>query len=113
MAFYKVLLVCAAGMSSSLLEAKTIQAAKRRGHELDIHAVSVGEIAIFDFGAKTLDLILIAPQVRYKKKSLTQLAAPYGIRVEDIDPVTFGMVDGEKLFQKIIDSVPKEEISSD
>jgi cellobiose PTS system EIIB component len=110
MAYYKVLLVCAAGMSSSLLEAKTIQAAKRHGHELDIHAVSVGEIAIFDFGTKQLDIILIAPQVRYKKKSLIQLTAPYGIRIEDIDPVTFGMVDGEKLFQKIMDSVPKEGI---
>jgi cellobiose PTS system EIIB component len=108
MAHYKVLLVCATGMSSSLLEAKTIQAAKRHGHELDIQAVSVGEIAIFDFGTKQLDIILIAPQVRYKKKSLIPLAAPYGIRIEDIDPVTFGMVDGEKLFQKIIDSVPKE-----
>lgn len=110
MAYYKVLLVCAAGMSSSLLEAKTIQAAKRHGHELDIHAVSVSEIAIYDFGSKQLDIILIAPQVRYKKKSLTQLAAPHGIRVEDIDPITFGMVDGEKLFQKIMDSVPKEGI---
>jgi cellobiose-specific phosphotransferase system component IIB len=38
------------------------------------------------------------------------LTAPYGIRIEDIDPVTFGMVDGEKLFQKIMDSVPKEGI---
>jgi PTS system cellobiose-specific IIB component len=108
MADYNVLLVCAAGMSSSLLECKTREAAAAAGHTLTIHAVSVGEIALYDFANKLVELILIAPQVRYKKKSLSERAAPHGIVVQDIEPTTFGMVDGEKLFKQIEQAVPKE-----
>ncbi len=109
MASYNVMLVCAAGMSSSLLENKTREAAQAAGHTLVIHAVSVGEIALFNYAASPVELILIAPQVRYKKRSVSELAAPYGIAVQDIDPTTFGMVDGEKLFKQIQQAVPKEE----
>lgn len=109
MADYNVLLVCAAGMSSSLLESKTKEAAVKAGHSLTIHAVSVAEIALYDFAAKPVDIVLIAPQVRYKKRSVTEMATPHGVVVQDIDPTTFGMVDGEKLFAQIVQAVPKEE----
>ncbi len=108
MASYTVLLVCAAGMSSSLLESKTLEAARERGHELSIQALSVGQIQGYNFASKPIDMILVAPQVRYKKKSLTQLAAPHGVIVQDIEPTTFGMVDGEKLFDQIVQAVCKE-----
>ena len=108
MANYNVLMVCAAGMSSSLLVNKTSQAAESTGHTLTIRAVSVAEIAIYDFAAKPVDLVLIAPQVRYKKKSVSDMAALYGIVVQDIEPTTFGMMDGEKLFDQIKQAVQKE-----
>ena len=108
MANYNVLLVCAAGMSSSLLESKTKEAAEKAGHSMKIHAVSVSEIVLYDFASKPVDIILIAPQVRYKKKSVTQMAAPHGIVIQDIEPTTFGMVDGEKLFEQIKQAIPKE-----
>ena len=107
MAKYKVLLVCAAGMSSSLLEAATIEAARKRGHELDIHAISAPEVGIYDFAANPVDMVLIAPQVRYKHKSVQQMARPLGIVVDVIDSVTFGMVDGDKLFDQILQGVSK------
>jgi PTS system cellobiose-specific IIB component len=109
MASYNVLLVCAAGMSSSLLENKAREAAEAAGHSLTIHAVSVGEIALFNYANTPVELILIAPQVRYKKKSVSEMAAPHGIVVQDIAPVTFGMVDGKKLFDQIKQAIPKEE----
>lgn len=109
MASYKVILVCAAGMSSSLLESKAREAAQALGHELNIHAHSASEIAVYDFAARPVDMILIAPQVRYKKKSLTELAGPHGIVVQDIEPTVFGMVDGEALFAQIMRAVNKEQ----
>ena len=108
MANYNVLMVCAAGMSSSLLVNKTMQAAESAGHTLTIRAVSVAEIAIYEFVTKPVDLVLIAPQVRYKKKSVSEMAAPYGIVVQDIEPTTFGMMDGEKLFEQIKQAILKE-----
>lgn len=107
MASYKVLLVCAAGMSSSLLEAAAIEAAKKQGHELDIHAISAPEVGRYNFAANPVDMVLIAPQVRYKHKSVQQMAQPLGIVVDVIDSVTFGMVDGDGLFDQIAQGVPK------
>jgi PTS system cellobiose-specific IIB component len=109
MASYNVLLVCAAGMSSSLLESKTRAAAQARGDDLSIRALSAGEIAVYDFAAHPVDMVLIAPQVRYKKKSVAQMAEPHGIVVQDIEPTVFGMVDGDKLFEQIVQAVVREE----
>lgn len=109
MAHYNVLLVCAAGMSSSLLEVKTVEAAAAHGHQMTIKALSVADMGRYDFATNPVDIVLVAPQVRYKKKSISEMAAPYGIVVQDIDAVTFGMVDGEKLFEQIRQAVPKEE----
>jgi cellobiose PTS system EIIB component len=97
----KVLLVCALGMSSSLLEGKTIEAAAAQGVTMEIEAITTPDVARWDFGVHRVDIVLVAPQVRYKRKSIAQAAAPYGIVVQDIDPVVFGMVDGEALFQQI------------
>lgn len=108
MARYKVLLVCAVGMSSGLLETATIEAARKRGHELDIHATSAALIIYsVDFAAYPVDMVLIAPQVRYKRKSIKKMAEPLGIVVDVIDSITYGMVDGDKLFDQIVQGVPK------
>lgn len=102
---YRVLMFCAAGMSSSLLATKTMEAAKDKGVELQMTLLSAAEVNIYNFDKNPVDLVLIAPQVRFKKRSITKTCAPYGIPVEDIDTVTFGMVDGKKLFEQIARAV--------
>jgi PTS system cellobiose-specific IIB component len=105
----KVLMVCAMGMSSSLLEAKTREAAKAAGVPFELQAITTPEIARWDFQMNYVDIVLVAPQVRYKRKSIAAAAAPYNIIVQDIDPVMFGMVDGEKLFKQIITAIEARE----
>jgi PTS system cellobiose-specific IIB component len=99
----KVLIVCAIGMSSSLLEEKTHQAAEAAGVALEMMSTTTPDAARWDFEKDYVDIVLIAPQVRYKRKSLQKAAGPYGTVVDGIEPVTYGMVDGEKLFQQIMD----------
>ena len=101
----KVLMVCALGMSSSLLENKTKAVAAARGIPFELKAVSVQEIARWDPSIHWYDIVLIAPQVFYKRKSIQETAKRYGILVESIEPVVFGMVDGEKLLQQILDAI--------
>jgi PTS system cellobiose-specific IIB component len=101
----KVLIVCAMGMSSSLLESKTIEAGKAAGVEVLMHAITTPDVGMWDWQANWVDVVLVAPQVRYKKKSIAQAANPLGIIVQDIDPVTFGMVDGDKLFLQVREAV--------
>jgi PTS system cellobiose-specific IIB component len=101
----KVLIVCAMGMSSSLLENKTIEAGKNAGVEVQMHAITTPDVGRWDWQSNWVDVVLVAPQVRYKRKSIAQAANPLGIIVQDIEPITFGMVDGEKLFQQISEAV--------
>jgi cellobiose PTS system EIIB component len=101
----KVLMFCAMGMSSSLLEKKTIEYAAAAGVPLELRAITQAEMAQWDFGARRVDMVVVAPQVRFQRKRVAQAAAPYNIIVQDIDPVVFGMADGEKLFQQIVAAV--------
>ncbi len=101
----KVLMVCALGMSSSLLEARTKEAAAKAGVPFEMKAVAVQEIGRWDPTLQWYDIVLVAPQVFYKRRAIEETAKPHGILVENIDSVTFGMVDGEKLFQQIMRAI--------
>ncbi|MDY3359708.1 MAG: PTS sugar transporter subunit IIB, partial [Clostridium celatum] len=56
-----ILLVCAAGMSTSLLVNKMKEAAKVKGIEVDIKALPVSECASV---VDKIDIVLLGPQVR-------------------------------------------------
>ena len=101
----KALMVCAMGMSSSLLENKTKEAAAKAGIPFELKATTVGDIVRWDPTMHWYDIILIAPQVFYKRKAIEQTAFPHGILVQPINPTVFGMVDGEALFQQILDAI--------
>ncbi len=101
----KVLMVCAMGMSSSLLEAKTKEAAAKAGVPFELTAVSVQEITRWDPKATWYDVILVAPQVFYKRAAIKAVAEQHGIIVEPIEPTIFGMVDGDAVFKQVMDAV--------
>ena len=101
----KVLLVCAAGMSSSLLEEKIRQAAAAAGCEMQLKAIDSMRMTMWDFEKDPMDVILVAPQVRFKKRSIAEKAEPLGIVVQDIDTIAYGMVDGEKIFTQVLEAI--------
>ena len=66
----RIMLVCAAGMSTSLLVTKMEVAAKEAGEEVEIFALPLTEgEKIID----TVDCVLLGPQVRYAKKEVEKL----------------------------------------
>ncbi|MDK2981215.1 MAG: cellobiose system component [Chloroflexota bacterium] len=101
----KVVLVCAAGMSSSLLEEKIRQAAQAAGREMELKAVDSTRMGLWDYEMETMDIILVAPQVRFTKRNIIKKAEPYGIIVQDIDTIAYGMVDGEKIFEQVLEAL--------
>jgi len=101
----RVVLVCAAGMSSSLIEEKIRQAAAAAGREMELKAVDATRMAFWDYDRERMDIILVAPQVRFKKKSIVEKAEPLGILVQDIDTIAYGMVDGEKIFAQVMEAL--------
>lgn len=101
----KVLLICAAGMSSSLLEASIKKAAGKAGVDLEVSAYFANIGTYWDFEENPFDVILIAPQVRFMRKGIAKKVEPLGIIVQVIDPQAYGMVDGGKIFQQIYDAL--------
>ena len=101
----KVVLVCAAGMSSSLLEEKIRQAAAAAGKDMELKAVDATKMSLWNYEQDTMDVILVAPQVRFKKKGIIKQSEPFGVIVQDIDTVAYGMVDGEKIFSQVLEAL--------
>ncbi|MDY0406493.1 PTS sugar transporter subunit IIB [Virgibacillus sp. 179-BFC.A HS] len=87
-----ILLVCSAGMSTSLLVTKMEKAAQENGKDYKIWAVAEAEASNHIPNA---DVVLIGPQMRFWKKDAEKLAAPHGIPVDVISPVDYGMNDGQ------------------
>jgi len=90
----RILLICAAGMSTSLLVERMRKAAEDRNLEAEIQASTV---ANFDSLYNKFDVILLGPQVRYRWAALAPKAEAAGIPFEVINPVDYGTVNGEKV----------------
>lgn len=84
-----IVLLCAAGMSTSALVRKIQDAAKADGYDCEISAHSVSEAKNYE----SADMILLGPQVRYRLNEVRKLL-PNNI-VEVIDMKDYGMMNGK------------------
>lgn len=87
----KIMLCCSAGMSTSLLVKKMVAEAELRGLPVEINAFGVAE---FDQQVGNYQVVLLGPQVKYMQKDLQKQADKYGIRVEPINMMDYGMQKG-------------------
>ena len=90
----RIVLCCAAGMSTSMLVNKMQSAAQGRGLTIDIKAVPVAE---FERILPDADVVLLGPQVKFEAARLTAIAAPQGKAVAVIDMMDYGMMRGEQV----------------
>jgi PTS system cellobiose-specific IIB component len=91
----KIVLLCVAGMSTSLLVTKMQKAAKKADFPCEIAAYGVSELSNV---IPSADVVLLGPQVRYM---LSKLKKEYpDKKIEAIDIQTYGMVDGEKALKQ-------------
>ncbi|REJ28812.1 PTS sugar transporter subunit IIB [Caldibacillus debilis] len=100
----RILLACSSGMSTSLLVSKMREVAEQKGIETEIWAVG-NEKAEKEM--EKADVLLIGPQMRFLKKKLEKKAEEIGIKVEVIDPVAYGRMDGEKVFHQALELINK------
>lgn len=102
----KILLVCAAGMSTSLLMTKMQQAADKKGLDIEIQAKSAAEADKL-LNREDIDILLIGPQVRYLKKEYETKLKDRNIPVSVIDMRDYGRVDGEKVLNQVMETIGK------
>lgn len=94
----RVLLICSQGASTAVLCERIKQAAADKGREIDIHATAIAR-AEEDMGEA--DVILLGPQVRYMLNKVKGQAG--GKPVAAIDMQSYGAIDGEKVFEQIVE----------
>ncbi len=99
----KIMLVCSGGMSSSLLVTKMEKAAAAAGEKVEIFAV--GETKALDLlkGSTDINVVLIGPQIRFVEPEFKKVIADRPIKLQVINMMDYGMMNGEKVFQAAMD----------
>lgn len=97
----RILLVCAMGMSTSILVNKMLKAAEEKGIEVKVWAMGNFEI---EKQWQNADIILLGPQIRYLQKKL-QKTVEGAIPVEVIEMYDYAVANGEAVLEKALKSL--------
>lgn len=98
-----IMLVCNAGMSTSMLVTKMEAAAKEKGIETTIWAVPVSEVDD-EVSSKKIDVLLTGPQVKFMLKEYKELYEP-GIKVADIKMTDYGVMNGKNVLEMALEMI--------
>ncbi|MGE7090985.1 PTS sugar transporter subunit IIB [Lysinibacillus sp. NPDC048646] len=96
-----IMLVCVAGMSTSLLVSKMQKAAQELNIEADIYAIAESEVekALANKGA---DVLLLGPQVRYLKGKFETKYKEKNFPIDVINMADYGMMNGENVLKQAL-----------
>ena len=89
----RIVLMCAAGASTSMLVKRMQQAAEQQGFECTIEAHPVNQATEF----ADSDVILLGPQVRFE---LDKVKGQVNCPVESIDMMAYGTMNGEAVLKQ-------------
>lgn len=89
----RIVLMCAAGASTSMLVKRMQQAAEQSGFECTIEAHPVNDAAKY----ADADVILLGPQVRFQ---LSAVKGKVNCPVEAIDMVAYGTMNGSAVLDQ-------------
>lgn len=92
----RIMLVCSAAMSTSLLVTKMRQAAIKKNIDVEINAVSEADLRNH---IDEIDIILLGPQVRFILNKVKEQVKSKSIPVDVINTMDYGMMNGEKVLE--------------
>lgn len=95
-----IVLVCMAGMSTSLLQTKLIDEAKSRAIDASVKAIPIADI---DDLVSDADILLLGPQVRYLEKELKKKYN--NIPVSVIKMTDYGTMNAKNILNNILAEV--------
>lgn len=96
----KVMFVCCAGMSTSLLVEKVNSEVKNRGLEIEVFAKAESE-AREDLGQA--DILLLGPQVRYLESSFSKDLEGTNTKLGVVDMMAYGTLNASKVLDQILE----------
>ena len=96
-----IMLVCAAGMSTSLLVSKMKKAAENDNVDVKIFATAASD-ADNQLESENPDILMLGPQVRYLESNFkNKLSIP----VEVINMQDYGMMNGEAVLKEALSKI--------
>ncbi|MFD1362386.1 PTS cellobiose transporter subunit IIB [Lentibacillus salinarum] len=104
-----VLIICAGGMSSSLMAKKTTEFLKNKGNEIEVDATSATEGSKM-IESSNFDLFLVSPQTKMYYENLKAAGDRVGKPVVNIPPQAYAPIPMgiEKLGNVILQELPNQ-----
>ncbi|MEG0258474.1 MAG: PTS sugar transporter subunit IIB [Lysinibacillus sp.] len=96
-----IMLVCVAGMSTSLLVSKMQKAAQEQNIEADIYAIAESEVDKI-LTNRNVDVLLLGPQVRYLKGNFEKKYQEKNIPIDVINMSDYGMMNGANVLKQAL-----------
>ena len=99
-----IILVCAMGMSTSLMVNRMKTAAKSLNADVNIVAMSSDE---FIEEPISTDALLIAPQISFRTEEIKELFGQKIQIIEEISQSEYGMMKGEQVLKRVLEKLEK------
>ncbi|MGL4676577.1 MAG: PTS sugar transporter subunit IIB [Brevinema sp.] len=96
----RVVLICAGGFSTSILLKKILEEAEKREIPMQITAQGT-DISNLKEELKSIDIILLAPQVRFYYEELKQSTVDNKPLILVINPMAYGRMDAQTILNDI------------
>ncbi|MFH1453331.1 MAG: PTS sugar transporter subunit IIB [Armatimonadota bacterium] len=95
-----ILLICSGGMSTSFITQKMVKAAQEKNLELKIDSASAENL---EDVINNYDIVLVAPQVKYRYDRLKEVANNHSKPIALIDGKLYGTMNGEGILKQAED----------
>lgn len=102
-----ILLVCSAGMSTSLLMTSMEKSAAEKGLDVAIQAMASNSANKY-LAKEKVDILLLGPQVRFMKKTYEKKLAGTDTVLDVIDMADYGKMNGEKVLQSALQLISEK-----
>ena len=99
----RIILACAAGMSTSMLVTRIEKEAVARGLEYQIYAIPEQNLReeLQNYGQDVV-VVLLGPQVRFKLEENKKLTDSHQLPIAVIDTVAYGTLNGAKVLDQAL-----------
>ena len=87
----KILIICGSGASSGFIAQNIRKAAKSKGLEISVKAVSDTELEDY---LPDYDLVLVGPHLKHRMVEIKKIVEPYKVEAKMIDQKYYATLDG-------------------
>lgn len=102
----KIVILCAAGMSSSLISNSMRENAEKQGIDVDVHCHP--SLNFKDEDYSDIDVVLLAPQIRGQASDIKAYLANYkNVAVDSIAMRDYGLIKGDLILKQALDLIKK------